>query len=235
MNQTASTREKAPLLVADDLSPSSNGALAHRTVLRAVARRSLPQIAEVTLAPALLFYVMLRFGGAAAAMISVLVWTYVAVLRRVVRGVRLPTILWLGAAGLTCRTVVGLVSGSTFAYFVQPIATTVVLGGLFLGSVFVGRPLVARLAHDFCPLSPDVAARPAVVRLFVWLTLLWSFVHILTAAATFGMLVTMPVGAFVAIKTVTCLTITAGAVVVTVCCSIRTARSERLMFAGALR
>jgi len=223
-----------PLLVAGEHGASSGPALAHRSVLAAVARRGLPQLVEATLIPAALFYVMLGFGGACAAMITVLCWAYFALGRRLVRRVPSPTILWLGTIGLTCRTVVGLASGSTFAYFIQPIATTVLLGGLFLGSVVIGRPLVGRLAHDFCPLEPDVAARPAVVRLFVVLTVLWALVHLVTAAATFGMLVTLPVGQFIAIKTVTCLTITIAAIVLTVSWSIRTARSEHLVFAGAL-
>jgi hypothetical protein len=69
------------------------------------------------------------------------------------------------------------------------------LAALFLGSVAIGRPVIARLARDFCPLAPDVAQRPAVVRLFGGLTLLWAGVHIVTAAMTFGMLTTLPVAA----------------------------------------
>ena len=62
------------------------------------------------------------------------------------------------------------------------------LGIVVLGSVLIGRPLISRLAHDFCPIDPEVLLRPAVVQLFVGLTLLWAGVHLLTAATTFGML-----------------------------------------------
>jgi hypothetical protein len=222
-----------PLLVARTAeSPTTQTAVTHRSVLLTIARRSLPQLAEATVIPAVLFYVVLLAVGAGAAMIVVLCWTYGALARRVVHGVRPPGILLLATFGLTCRTVVGVVSGSTFAYFVQPVATAVMLAAVFAGSVAMGRPLVGRLANDFCPLAPDVACRPAVTRLFAGLTLLWALVHLLTAAATLTMLITMPVAPFVAAKTATCMAITVGGVVVTVAWSIRTARREHLAFCG---
>jgi hypothetical protein len=172
---------------------------------------------------------------APVAMAAVLVWAYVAILRRVVRGSRIPAILVLATVGLTVRTLVGLVSGSTFAYFVQPIATTVALAAVFVGSVVIGRPVIARLAHDFCPLAPEVARRPAVLRLFGGLTLLWALVHIVTAALTFGLLTTMPVATFVALKTVACLAVTVSAIAVTILWALRVVRRERLVFAPGAR
>ena len=55
-------------------------------LLRAVARRGLPNLAESTLVPAILFFVVLTTVSAAFAMGAVLVWAYTAILRRVVRG-----------------------------------------------------------------------------------------------------------------------------------------------------
>jgi hypothetical protein len=207
-------------------------ALSKRPVLLAVARRGLPNLVEATIVPAVLFFVIVTTTGAAVAMAAVLVWAYGAILRRVLRAQPIPAILMLATLGLTVKTLVGLVSGSTFAYFLQPVATTVVLAGVFLGSVLIGRPVIARLAHDFCPIAPEVASRPAVVRLFVGLTVLWSGVHLLTAATTLGMLVTMSVPLFVALKTVACLGITVAAIVITISCALRTARSEHLIFAA---
>jgi hypothetical protein len=45
------------------------------------------------------------------------------------------------------------------------------------------EPVISRLAHDFCPLAPDIARRPGVVRLFTGLTVLWAGAHLLTAFA----------------------------------------------------
>ena len=87
-----------------------------RSVLAAVGRRSLPHLLEATLIPALLFYLSLIVFGPIVAMTTVLVWTYGAVLRRVVRGRRIPGVLMLATIGLTVRTIVGLLTGSTFMY-----------------------------------------------------------------------------------------------------------------------
>jgi intracellular septation protein A len=200
-------------------------------VLLAVARRGLPSVVEATVVPAVLFLVVAKVASTPVAMAVVLAWASCAILRRLVRHQRIPALLLLATLGLTVRTTVGLISGSVFAYFLQPVATTVALAGVFLGSVVIGRPVVARLAHDFCPLAPEVARRPAVARLFVGLTLLWTGVHLLTAAATLGMLVSMPVPTFVILKTIGCLAITVAAIVVTVWWAMRTARSEDLVFA----
>ena len=123
-------------------------------------------------------------------------------------------------------------SGSTFTYFLQPIATTVVLAMVFLGSVVIGRPVIARLAHDFCPISPEVARRPRVMRLFAGLTILWACVHVLSALTTFGMLVSLPVPLFVAVKTMSSFGLTAAAIVITVVWALRTAHQEELVFAS---
>jgi uncharacterized membrane protein len=205
--------------------------LRSRPILAALARRSLPHLLEATVIPSVLFYVLVVTIGPGVAMVGVLCWTYTAVARRLARGRAIPGILMLATIGLSVRTLVGLVSGSTFAYFIQPVATTVVLAAVFVGSVLIGRPVIARFASDYCDLAPEVSSRPRVVRLFRGLTLLWAGVHIMTAAATFGMLVSLPTATFVALKTIACLSITIAAIVLTVSCSIRTARNENLVFA----
>jgi len=202
-------------------------------ILHAVARRGLPRIIEATVIPAILFFVVVSTVGEGAAMIAVLVWAFGAILRRVVMQQPIPAILVLATLGLTIRTVVGLLSGSTFTYFLQPIATTMVLAVVFVGSVVIGRPVIARLAHDFCPISSEVASRPRVMRLFAGLTLLWAGVHVLSALTTFGMLVSLPVPAFVAVKTMSSFGLSAVAIVITVVWALRTAHDEQLVFAVA--
>lgn len=223
------------MLVAGVAEPggTANSPFSKRPVLLAVARRGIPNVVEATVIPAVLFFVVMTTVGSAAAMAAALAWGYGMILRRVLRGRPVPAILKLATLGLTVRTLVGLLSGSTFAYFLQPVATTVVLASVFFGSVLLGRPVIARLAHDFCPIAPEVASRPAIVRLFAGLTFLWAGVHLLTATITLGMLVSMSVPMFVAVKTVACLGVTVAAIVTTVFWALRIARSEHLVFAAA--
>jgi hypothetical protein len=234
VSQTFNTAGK-PLLVARPpvLGETGGPAFSKPDILRAVARRGLPNLIEATVIPAILFYVLVVTVGDVAAIIGAMAWALIAVSRRLVVSAPIPSILVLGTLGILVRTVVGLLSGSMFAYFLQPLASTVALGALFLASVYVGRPVIGRLAHDFCPISPEVASRPAVVSLFVGLTVLWAGVHLLTAATTFGLLVSLPVSTFVLVKTITSMGITVAAIVFTVTWSIRVARREQLVFAGA--
>jgi hypothetical protein len=217
------------LVPADDASAAA-GSTPTRVILLAVGRRGLPRVIEATIIPTMLFIVLAATVNLPAAIIAVLCWTYGAVARRLVLRRPASPLMLLAAVALTARTAVALLSGSSFAYFIQPVATAVALGLVFLGSVVLGRPVIARLAHEFCPIDADVAARPAVARLFVGLTLLWSSVHLLTAATTFTMLITMPIPLFVALKTVTSLGITVTAIVFTVSWSMRVARAEDLVF-----
>ncbi len=217
-----------------DDEPGHDRSISKTRVLMVLAKRSLPSLLEATVVPAVLLYLFLVHIGPGAAMVAVLVWTYGAVLRRLVSGQRLPAILMLAVLGLTVRTVVGFTSG-TFLYFLQPILATVVLAGVFLGSHVAGKPIIGRLAHDFCPLSPEISNRPAVLKLFSGLTLLWAGVHLVNAATTFGLLVTLPTNTFVAFKGVASMAITVSAIVLTVSWSIRTAHRENLVFARVHR
>ncbi len=232
----ALTNHGKPLLVARPVvegEASGGSEFSRPAILGAVARRSVPSLIEATIIPAIILYVLVVFASGTVAMIAALVWAFVAVGRRLAFHQPIPSILMLGTLGLVVRTVVGLLSGSMFAYFLQPLATTVALGAVFLGSVMIGRPVISRLAHDFCPIAPDVANRPEVIRLFVGLTFLWAGVHLLTAITTFGMLVSLPVATFILVKTITSLTITGAAIIFTVSWSIRIARREGLVFAGS--
>jgi hypothetical protein len=203
-------------------------------VLAVVGRRSLPSLIEATIIPAILLYVFFVTLGPTPAMLAVLTWSYGAVLRRLIGGHRIPGVLQLAVIGLTVRTIVGILSG-TFMYFLQPVATTLALALVFFGSLMFGRPMIARMASDFCPLAPEVACRPGVVRLFSGLTLLWAGVHLLSAATTFSLLVLLSTPTFVAVRSFVSLAITVSAVVLTVSWSIRTARAEDLVFARVAR
>ena len=217
----------------DDETHVAGSALPRRNVLLAVARRGLPGVIEASVVPSAIFAVVTGAFGATTAMLAVLVWGFATILRRALLGRAIPSLLALALVGLTVKTLVGVVSGSAFAYFLQPIATTAAIGAVFFGSVLIGRPVIAHIAHDFCPISPEVASRPSVVRLFAGLTVLWATVQFINAGATLGMLFSLPTTLFVVLKPALSLLITAAAVTATVWWALRTARREELVFARA--
>ena len=195
-------------------------------IFAAVVRRCGPHLIEATVIPGVLFYACLLTFGLGAAYIAALSWSYGALGRRLVLHQPVPALLVLGVIGLTVRTLVAVISQSSFLYFFQPVLATVAMGCVFLVSVGIGRPLIGRLADEFWPITPEMAAHPGVHRLFRDLTLLWATVNLVTAALTLCLLVTLPRGAFVAVKQLSGFVISAGAVFLTISLSLSTARRE---------
>ena len=203
------------------------------SVVKAVVRRMVPFLIEATLIPTALFYVFFLTLELKWAILAALGWIYVAVARRVVAHRPIPGLLVLATLGISVRTAVFLFNGNHFVYFFQPILRTLAVALFFAFSVVFGRPLVARFANDFCPLSPEVQSRPAVIQLFRRLTYLWAGVNAVAAAASLTLLLTVPVVVFVGTATVSGWIITCSGVMLTVSDSVRTARSEGLATAVA--
>jgi hypothetical protein len=201
------------------------------SVVRAVTRRLVPYLIEATIIPMAIFYVLLATFELRWALVGALCWSYLAVIRRILTGRAVPALLALATLGITARTVIFLLSSNSFVYFVQPIFRTVLTAAFFAGSVLVRRPLIARFASDFCPISPDVQCRPEIIRLFRRLTYLWAGVNATAAAASLMLLLTVPVAVFVGTATLSAWVITCSGVVLTVSDSVRTAHSEGLVTA----
>ena len=215
---------------ADDAVHEPGTALPRRVLLVAAARRALPGIVEASLIPAAIFLLTNSLLGSRGAMLGVLVWGCASVMWHRQRGRTLPALVALTLCGLTVRTLVGVASGSVIAYFAQPIATMVVIATVLVVSLRAGRPLVARIAHDFCPIGPEVAKRPAVIQLFAGLTVLWAGAQLLTAGATLAMLLSLNTTTFVMLKSMASLAISAAAIAVTISWAMRVAHREQLVF-----
>jgi hypothetical protein len=198
------------------------------SVIKAVTRRMVPYLVEATLIPMVLFYVLLITLELKWAVIAGLAWTCTAIARRLVTKRRVPGLLVLAALGVSTRTLIFLFNGNAFVYFFQPILRTVATAALFGLSVLAGRPLIARFAADFCPLTADVESRPAVTRLFRRLTYLWAAVNATAAAISLTLLLTVPLAVYVGTATVAAWIITCTGVVLTVSDALRTARREGL-------
>jgi Protein of unknown function (DUF3159) len=198
-------------------------------VARAVGKRLVPALIEATLIPTAVFYLLLASTGELMwAIVGVLIWSYTAAVRRILTGRQIPTLLLLVCLGVTVKTLIFLFSGNTFVYFAQPILGTTVTAAVFGASVLVGRPLIGRFAEDFCPLTDEVRARPAISQLFCRLTLLWAAINFSSAAVSLVLLVTVPVPVFVGARTATAWLLTFAGVIVTVWESVRVARGEGL-------
>ena len=145
-------------------------------------------VLEAVVGPLALFYGVLLLTGFRGALVAALAWSYLALVRRVRRGERISTMLLLGAALLTARTAISFITGSAIVYFAQPMATAVVAAFVLIGSAALGRPLTQRFVHDFCPIDPELLARPRVRQFFVRISLLWATVLIVNAGITLWLL-----------------------------------------------
>ena len=179
--------------------------------------------------PSVLFYVCLVSLDVWAALIAALAWCYGAMAWRMLTRRRMSMLLLLTLVGLSVRTAIAFASGSTFLYFLQPVLNNSVVALLFLLSLATARPVVARVAADFYPMTDDIAKRPRVERLFWHLTLLWALVAICKATVTFWLLQSQSVANFVLFKDTFFLVLTALAVTVTVSASVWVARKEGLL------
>lgn len=209
--------------------------LSKRTIVAAVLRRGGPRLLEASIIPSLIFYTALAWGSIGWAYLAAIAWTYGCVTRRLVGGEQVTGVLVLAAVSITIRTALAVGSGSTFVYFAQPIIGTVITGAVFLVSIALGRPLIAKLAHDFWPITPEQAEIPRVRTLMRSLTLLWAGVNLATATMTFILLMSLPLTTFVAAKQVSGLAITLTAIALTIAWSHRTAVDEGIVSATCRR
>jgi uncharacterized membrane protein len=207
---------------------------ARLAVFARVVRRAGPQVLEASIVPTVLFWVTLTTIGLGAAFVVACAWVYSAVAVRLVGRRPVPGLVGLAAVGISVRTGLAVWSGSSFVYFAQPVLTNLVTSALFAGSCWSARPMVARLAMDFYPLTPDQLGRPNVVRLLRRLTAWWAAVNLAIALATLGMLLWLPVTWYVLAKQVVSLSLMGLGVGVTIHVAVRCARREGLMFDPAL-
>src|SRR5207237_573178 len=106
------------------------------------------------------------------------------------------------------------------------ILSTVATGCVFLTSLVVGRPLIARLAIDFWPVTDAMQENPRIVALFRGLTVLWAGVNLVVAGITFVLLLWLPLETFVAVKQFSGLGVTCAAIGLTITWSHRVACRE---------
>lgn len=197
--------------------------------LRAVVRRVALNLLVACAIPATLFYTCLRLEGVWTAIAVALAWSYGAIAWRAATRRRTSGLLLLTAAVMTGRTLVALLTDSTFLYFLQPIISDGLIGVVFLATLATARPMVARLAGDFYPMDDELHLRPRIRRLFWCLTLGWGLLCVGKATATLWLLTSQPLATFVLVKSVSVLLLNGLAVASTIAAATLVARREGLL------
>lgn len=196
--------------------------------LRSVVRRVAVSLTVAVVAPAVLFSATLVTFNLVTAVIAACAWMTGAMCWRWSTGRPVSGLLVLTLGLMTVKTVVMLVTGSKFIYFVQPVIVDATVATVFLASLYSARPVVARLAPDFYPIDAALAARPAVRCLFRRLTLLWGLVTLVKGSVTFWLLESLSTVNFVLIKSGAIIALTLLAATATVVWSVVVGRREGL-------
>ena len=168
---------------------------------RTVAKQGARALVVNTLAPLAVFYVTLVTLGLTWAFVSALGLCYASLAFRVLRRQPIPALLLVGVVLMTARGVIGLATGSVFLYFLQPSLGNFAIGALFLGTVAIGRPLVARLAGEFCGFPAEVVKHQRLRTFFRQVSLIWAFVFCVNGAVAIWMLVSVPIGQYLLLST----------------------------------
>ena len=191
-----------------------------------VLRHALPVILESVIAPVAAYYFVLLLAGFRGALLSALAWSYVLIARRLWRRERVSTLLLLGTALLTLRTVISFVTGSAFVYFIQPTVSAFLASMLLVLSALADRPFTQRFTHDFCPLTPELLARPSVHRFFVRVSFLWAVTMFLNGAVVLILLLTSSTQSFPLERLGTTLSLTAGSIALSIVWFARSMRHD---------
>ncbi|NRQ49184.1 VC0807 family protein [Aeromicrobium stalagmiti] len=197
--------------------------------LRDIVKRVALSLLAAVVAPAVLFATVLVLVNVTAAMIAALGWTAGVVAWRAATGRCVSVLLLLTGGIMTVKTGITLATGNTFIYFVQPVFVDLVVALLFLGSLWSARPLVARLAPDFCPMDSELAAHPEIRRLLHRLTLMWGLVILVKGSVTLWLLLSLSTVDFVLVKSGAIMTLTVTAVAATIVWATAVGRREGLL------
>jgi len=198
----------------------------HMPAPRAALRHAVPVLLEAVIGPIAVFYLALIVAGLHGALISALCWAYGACLRRIRRRERISTLLILDLILLTTRTTVAYLTGSTLLYFIQPVAWSVLVALVLIGSAIARRPFTQRFAQDFCALDPVVLARPRVQRFFVHVSLLWAGMLIANSGIVLWLLLSSSLKTFVLERTGVAWFLTAAAIACSIIGFTKTMRRD---------
>ncbi len=180
--------------------------------LRTMWRHAAPRVFEGCIAPVAVFLIALELLGVIGAIVAGLGLAYGLIAWRLATHRTIPGLLLIGALTLTVRSILALMTGSVLLYFLQPTLGTAVVGCAFLFSAGTSRPMVGKIARDFCTIPDHVAHTVPMKRFFRQITLLWAATEIVNSAIAVWLLLSQSVGTYVVTRTASSLGLTALAI-----------------------
>jgi uncharacterized membrane protein len=180
---------------------------------RPIARKVVTTMLIVSLMPMVVFYTAMSLFGLRTAALTTVSLYYAGLLLKVMRRKPILAAALLTAGLLSIRAVVMFLTGSAFLYFIQPVAGTVAIATVFAATALAGRPVLDRLAHEFCPFSEEMSQRLRKARFFTRISVVWTITYIFNALGTVWLLTNASLGGFILLKSVLSPVVTVAAVI----------------------
>ena len=201
---------------------------------RPIVKQVVTTLVTVSLLPMAVFYTAMSLFGLRTAALATVVLYYIGLLVKHTRGKPVLAAALLTAGLLSIRTVVMFFTGSAMLYFLQPVAGTVAVATVIAATALAGRPVLDRLAHEFCPFPHELSQRLREARFFKRISAVWALTYFVNAAGTIWLLSTASLGGFIVLKSVLSPCITVAAVGVSYLIFRVTVRNEnvRIRFAN---
>jgi hypothetical protein len=175
---------------------------------RPIVKQVATTLIMVSLLPMAVFYTTMSLFGLRTAAIATVGLYYAGLLFKMARGKPILAAALFTAGLLSVRTIVMLLTGSALMYFLQPVAVATVIAL----SAIAGRPILDRLAHDFCPFPTELSRKLREARFFTRLSAIWSTTYVINAVGTVWLLTNASLGGFILIKSALSPAVTATAV-----------------------
>ncbi|MEO8889687.1 MAG: hypothetical protein ABI301_02675 [Jatrophihabitantaceae bacterium] len=169
---------------------------------RPILKRAATTALLASLLPMLVFYLSMAAFGLRAAVLATVGWYYAGLLLKLVRRQPVLAAAMLGAGLLSIRALMMFLTGSVFLYFLQPVAGTVATATVMAATALAGRPVLDRLAHEFCPIPDEVSVRLRQARFFSRLSIVWSVTYFVNAAGTLWLLINASLTGFIVLKSI---------------------------------
>lgn len=143
---------------------------------------------ETAVIPTLLLYACTVTVGGLWGLVAVLGWCALTVSARLTMRQRVPTMLLFAVGGLVGRTTLALLFSNVYVYLFKPIAGSLCMALLFLGSAAIGKPVTMALAKDFVALPSQLFRDRRVRRIFINVSLIWGVSRLIDVAMSVGFL-----------------------------------------------
>jgi hypothetical protein len=167
---------------------------------RPIARRVATTVGTVSLLPMAVFYASMSLFGLRIAALAAVGLCYTGLLVTFARGRPVLAAGLVTAGLLSLRAVIMFCTGSALVYFLQPVAGTLAVATVIGVTGLAGRPVLDRLAHEFCPFPSELSSWLREARFFSRLSLVWSITYLINAAGTVWLLTNASLGGFLLLK-----------------------------------